>query len=100
MTGRHGGEKTRAHSTPGPGAYAHALINTNGPKFGFGTALRPDLSHASKVPGPGTYMQANSMGQNNVTLKGHPKYSMKPRRIQMQHSGETPGPSLAYTQFG
>lgn len=87
--------------TPGPGQYATNLMGDHpGPRFGFGTSERPDPSRISKGPGPGTYMQGNSIGQTSATCKSVPKYSLKPRRNQHSHDHQTPGPSLTYTQFG
>lgn len=100
MTARNMGILNRS-LTPGPGTYGSNFNNLEtAPRFGFGTSLRPDLSRPSKVPGPGTYAESNSMGQQCVTTSSPPKYSMKPRRNPVTHGNTTPGPSFIFTQFG
>lgn len=89
-------------NTPGPGAYVPRFETFEAtPKFGFGTATRPGVEGGSTTtPGPGTYAQITSIGQNPI-MPTSPKYTMKPRREPVGAKGNgNPGPSGPFTLFG
>jgi len=100
FTARTAADRARSQG-PGPGSYTPSLGHLDGqPKFGFGTALRPEVTKGQKGPGPGTYATGNTLGMGAVTLPHAPKYSMKPRRNPAIPGANTPGPAANFTQFG
>jgi len=70
---------------PGPGEYdgSDTAVAGKQPRWGFGTAQRPETANSSHAgtPGPGAYLMASAVGAG-------PKYSMQSRR-----GGPRPHPS-------
>lgn len=90
-----GGSMGRRSNTPGPGRYdpSRKQLDQSEPRWGFGTASRPDLLSTSKSPGPGTYTPNSTCIDPTC-----PKYTLKPRRNNLQ-SAKTDGIGPTYTQF-
>lgn len=84
---------------PGPGDYdqVDSAVVEKTPRWGFGTATRPDTAFAALVgtPGPGAYGAASAVGEG-------PKYSMKARPVAPRPQ-PSPGPGAHgghYSSFG
>jgi len=89
-----GGAMGRRSLTPGPGQYNPNFSSTeSAPRYGFGSASRPNLLGASKMPGPGTYTP-----NCDAIEQSPPRYTLKPRRNPLK-SSESPGIGPTYTQF-
>jgi len=90
-----GGALGKRSLTPGPGQYNpnRNQVSESEPRWGFGSASRPNLLGASKTPGPGTYTPKIEPIEPTV-----PAYTLKPRRNPLK-SSESPGIGPTYTQF-
>lgn len=93
-------------TTPGPGAYATPR-ELGGSKWGFGKAVRPDMSNGSQrnYPGPGNYPIPSALGGKNPLCNSMPRFTLTPRRPddQLKNAKNTPGPGAhggCYTTFG
>lgn len=92
-------DASRRARTPGPGSYNSTTTYDHGPRFGFGTSLRPDLQVPTKNPGPGAYQAMSSLG-GNVVFSSPPRYSMKARRDENKGSCSSPSHGGQFTTFG
>lgn len=86
-------------ASPGPGEYRQDLSATieKNPRWGFGTAMRPETAGGASLatPGPGAYVLTSAVGEG-------PKFTMK-GRIVGPRPQLSPGPGAHgghYSSFG